>query len=85
MQNSKISDHFEKIYHIMTARKIWISICHNRFYKFHELAQASLLWGTVTHVSDVAHGPLVLFILRALQSKLTLQVTCFAHLQPLYV
>ena len=29
-------------------------------YKSHELAKASLLWGTVDQVSDVAHGPLVL-------------------------
>ena len=32
----------------------------SRYYKAHELAQASLYWGTVAQVSDVAHGPLVL-------------------------
>ena len=30
----------------------------SRCYKSHELAQASLLWGTVVQVSDVAHGSL---------------------------
>mgnify|MGYP003691583641 CR=1 FL=1 len=30
------------------------------YYKSHELAQASLLWGIVAQVSDVAHGPLVI-------------------------
>ena len=29
-------------------------------YKSCELAQASLLWGTVAQVSDVAHGPFVI-------------------------
>ena len=27
--------------------------------KSHELAQASLVWGTVAQVSDVAHGPFI--------------------------
>ena len=36
-----------------------IEFVTNRIYKSHELAQASLLLGTVPQVSDVAHGPLV--------------------------
>ena len=31
-------------------------------YKSHDLAQASLLLDTVAQVSDVAHGPLVLYV-----------------------
>ena len=39
-----------------------IEFVTSRWFKSHELAhwQASLLWGTVAQVSDVAHGPLVL-------------------------
>ena len=37
-----------------------IEFVTSRCYKSHELTQASLLWGTVAQVSDVAHGPLVL-------------------------
>ena len=36
-----------------------IEFVTTRYYKSHELAQASLLWGTVAQVSDVAHGPIV--------------------------
>ena len=85
MQNSKISDQFEKIYHIIIVRKYYkLNVCKicvkslpfysvledNYFswllnlsqvdvtHKSHELAQASLLWGTVVQVSDRAHGTL---------------------------
>ena len=36
-----------------------IEFVTSRWYKSHILAQATLLWGTVTQLSDVAHGPLV--------------------------
>ena len=29
-------------------------------YKSHELAQASLSWGTIAQVRDMAHGPFVI-------------------------
>ena len=29
-------------------------------WKFHELTQAALSWGTIAQVNDVTHGPLVL-------------------------
>ena len=46
-----------------------IEFVKSRCYKSHELAQASLLWGTFVQVSDVAHGPLVL---HSLQINLTM-------------
>ena len=30
------------------------------YYTSHDLAQASILWGTVAHVSDLAHGHFVI-------------------------
>ena len=36
-----------------------IEFITSQCYKSHELAQVSLLWGTVAQMSNVAHGPLV--------------------------
>ena len=44
-----------------------IEFVTSRCYKSHELAQGSLLWGTVAQVSNVAHGPLVIFYYNYLQ------------------
>ena len=46
-----------------------IEFVTSRCYKSHELAQASLLWGTVAEVSDVAHGPLVWICRRSAECK----------------
>ena len=46
----------EDIYFFMV-----IEFVTSQCYKSHELAQASLLLGSVAPVSDVAHGPLVWF------------------------
>ena len=38
-----------------------IEFVTSRCYKSYELAQASLLWGSVAQVSNVAYGPLAFF------------------------